>query len=575
MPAERGAHHRRRPQNGRKDLEGAAHGGGHIKTVRSPQSAEIEVEKMINDFKTVPCGLEGSLSSHDQRCCPFYHGDRDRRRVVLSPSGPLYSAEPCSEQFDDNRQCSLGDSCGMCHSTTELLYHPDFFRKRLCHQAKRCPRGRFCAFAHARQELLVPHFGEMEEVMPSEDFIAHKFKTEWCPIGGPHDWENCVYAHTYRDWRRSPLLGYSSRPCPQWTQSISGGSPELMYADRCPRGMACPLAHGAKEQLYHPQFYKTSPCSANCKRGSLCAFTHGPEDTRKPAPDEAASRSVREAIPQALPILEQHQPTYWNPPRYHALEDLPRGVPRSAVSKLRDEWGHGSITSPIHEGGTQPSVLPSFKFDGPTSALMTDLPRTCFPCSADAWQNTWYPCQWMPCAESMTSLVQPPMGYSDSCDPWGLQLGCAPLVWGPHMHPCLMALSPSSHGSVEEASRVLEGLALEDGDENSGAGKCVLSDGKALTKAARKKFLLPEGLRTPSSLGSPPISATPTEVPSPRPAGGGSSSIEGSGDGSSDDGPREVDGNSRPRVSRRRRRPREMQALLATTPCKIFARAPR
>merc|ERR1719171_2694939 len=241
--------------------------------------------------------------------------------VIEGDARPRYRAEPCNDQFDDTRVCPRGDSCDLCHSTAELLYHPEFFRKRLCHQFKRCPRGRFCAFAHDRKELLVPHFSESEEGDPTEEFIAHEFKTQWCPVGGPHDWESCVYAHTYRDWRRVPAVGYSSRPCPQWTQSVTAGHPELTYTQRCPRGFACPLAHGAKEQLYHPQFYKTSPCSeGNCKRGALCAFTHGGRDVRKPCGGGLTAKELREPLKNALSILERYQPTFWNPPRYHALE---------------------------------------------------------------------------------------------------------------------------------------------------------------------------------------------------------------------------------------------------------------
>lgn len=189
-----------------------------------------------------------------------------------------------------------------------------------------CPRGRLCAFAHSRQELFAPYFTEQEEKEPTEEFIAWNFKTQWCPIGGPHDWETCMYAHTYRDWRRTPAIGYSSRPCPNWAQSVASGPAELVYELRCPSGMACPLAHGAKEQLYHPQFYKTSPCSDNCKRGALCAFTHGDHDRRGPAPglnmsSEEAAWAASWPIPWALDLLACYQPAFSNPPRYHALEE--------------------------------------------------------------------------------------------------------------------------------------------------------------------------------------------------------------------------------------------------------------
>jgi len=296
---------------------------------------EQRIKRMLLEFKTVRCTSERRpLATHDHRCCPFFHSERDRRRPVFildADGGPVdycYVAEPCNESFDDPKTvCSRMDACTLSHSTAELLYHPEFFRKRLCHQAARCPRGRLCAFAHSRQELLVPHFSKEEEDNPSEEFIAWHFKTQWCPIGGPHDWETCVYAHTYRDWRRTPAIGYSSWPCTSWAQSVASGPTELVYHLRCPNGMACSLAHGAKEQLYHPHFYKTSPCSeGNCKRGPLCAFTHGEADTRGPTPapitnEEAAAKAMQGPLQWAEATLAHHQPSYCNPPRYHALEE--------------------------------------------------------------------------------------------------------------------------------------------------------------------------------------------------------------------------------------------------------------
>ena len=35
----------------------------------------------------------------------------------------------------------------------------------------------------------------------------------------------------------------------------------VMALARCPHGALCPYAHGSKEQLYHPSYYKTMPCS--------------------------------------------------------------------------------------------------------------------------------------------------------------------------------------------------------------------------------------------------------------------------------------------------------------------------
>ncbi|CAK0889033.1 unnamed protein product [Prorocentrum cordatum] len=179
----------------------------------------------------------------------------------------------------------------------------------------------------------MPAFTEEEERNPTEEFIAYKFKTQWCPIGGPHDWENCVYAHTCRDLRRSPEIGYSSWPCQSWAESVASGSPEVSYKARCELGVACPHAHGAKEQLYHPLFYKTGPCiDKGCKRGVFCAFTHGDHEARAKTPSERPTTSSTAApLPDAEAELLRHQPSFWKPPQYHAFED--QGGARAAAPR--------------------------------------------------------------------------------------------------------------------------------------------------------------------------------------------------------------------------------------------------
>mmetsp|Transcript_31025 Transcript_31025/g.56385 ORF Transcript_31025/g.56385 Transcript_31025/m.56385 type:complete len:756 (+) Transcript_31025:95-2362(+) len=622
---------------------------GFGKRSSGPQDSEqqqAQNEKMIREFKTIPCGLEGSMSSHDHRCCPFYHSERDRRRLVIVDGAPAsYSAEPCSDQFDDPRVCPRGDACGFCHSTAELLYHPDFFRKRLCHQAKRCPRGRFCAFAHSRQELLVPHFSEVEETEPTEDFITWRFKTQWCPIGGPHDWENCVYAHTYRDWRRVPSLGYSSRPCPHWVQSVTTGPPELSYEHRCPRGMGCPLAHGAKEQLYHPQFYKTSPCSeANCKRGALCAFTHGAYDLRRPRTDEAGN-AVREPILEAVELLGQNQPTFWSPPKYHALEDPPKSTAGPSKNRSRKSSAASIAFSPGNSkwGDAGKLVTESMDALGPPGELLPaalpaiaaeSLPTNVEPLSSSPHeplssqlmghpaytQPPQYMCQWVPCEAPPTQLLPAPVGYGSQpvADPWTMQqmqMGYSNWVWNqPGMHPagmqpCLMSLPPPSPSKVEPQATgpLLDDLASEDDGVLEASPKAKVGpatstspmhlDDNALSAALAtlggatspahvmkddsrhmsnmlqinsiphwpaaplpvgpmhlplrktagedEEFIarqhnhyLRKGLRTPSSLGSPPLSAAPTEAPSPRIVEAASG--DGSVYGSSDDVPQAV-----------------------------------
>jgi hypothetical protein len=225
-----------------------------------------------------------------------------------------------------------------------------------------------------------------------------------------------MYAHTYRDWRRTPAIGYSSRPCPHWAQSVASGPTELVYEFRCPNGMACPLAHGAKEQLYHPQFYKTSPCSENCKRGALCAFTHGDRDRRVPpditAVDEAWAASW--PIPWAVDLLQCYQPAFCNPPRYHALEEqVPRKGTRSTKAHLgtpqrevrRGRGGHKlhspSTSSPSKAASPGSTMSPSL---GSTMASPGSRPSPSSTSPGGQPSPGCPPSRTMPAVIAMTSL---------------------------------------------------------------------------------------------------------------------------------------------------------------------------
>jgi hypothetical protein len=129
---------------------------------------------------------------------------------------------------------------------------------------------------------------EQEQQSPSaltEDFFMYQFKTLWCPIGVQHDWQTCVYAHNYQDARRRVDIGYGPKPCPFWAKK----DPNAEYAQRCPLGLRCPFSHGAKEQLYHPQYFRSVICrdlrGGKCPRVKLCAFFHKRNERRKAPPD--------------------------------------------------------------------------------------------------------------------------------------------------------------------------------------------------------------------------------------------------------------------------------------------------
>jgi hypothetical protein len=170
--------------------------------------------------------------------------------------------------------------------TKELLYTEGVYKRRFCAYypgTDKCKRGSECAFAHSREEYrgsLLP-VDEEHEGWHSDDFYMEDFKTLWCPLRVQHDWRKCVYAHNYLDIRRNPSIGYGPQACADWDRNTH----QTTYDGGCPQGVRCPYAHGAKEQLYHPAFFKTVLCWDNlspegCPRSHSCAFYHTKEECR-------------------------------------------------------------------------------------------------------------------------------------------------------------------------------------------------------------------------------------------------------------------------------------------------------
>jgi hypothetical protein len=403
---------------------------------------------------------------------------------------------------------------------------------------------------------LVPHFTEKEEKDPSEEFMSLSFKTQWCPIGGPHDWENCVYAHTYRDWRRVPVLGYSSRPCPQWAQSVARGSPDVDYDVRCPRGMGCPLAHGCKEQLYHPSFYKTSQCvENNCKRGVFCAFTHGEFDQKEPASAEDPSTRVNlEAIPNFEEVLAHYQPTFSEPPNYHALEDssrvfvqgrtkgggkknaqkaapVPRGPPPAAAAEQGDfdyaEAAPAPHMGPAAQGmrytmDLQQTLTQDNMQSGMAAAGSTGAPYGMHMCQWDQALAQWTPCTEAQ-AQASAQMMPGPMGFDPQYQT---------MMWNQAMAqwpPMEMDGSPTFDTSIFDLD-MQQQMSNADVEAEFAAGLPMIpidqSTHMQFMRFNKDNFMdtryrtVGGGYRTPSSfggsMGSVPQSATPTEVPSPR-----------------------------------------------------------
>jgi len=301
----------------------------------------------IRGFKVIPC-----MEYQDGNCCMGrqcfeYHDESEMRRPVADQKGQILYWDVMCQFVERGQPCPYGYGCGYAHTEDERVYHPGQFKTSVCKSkemahpweatskkdrrqnahkyafkapqavkpqqavcepcndgmpssykfrfcayypnVEQCRRKEFCSFAHSREEIRAPLLSVKEEAKRdlSNQFFTERFKIHWCPIGVQHDWQTCVYAHNYQDARRDPSIGYGPRPCPYWEKKDRAPS----YESRCPNGFRCPYAHGAKEQLYHPGYFKTVVCwdynqgSKGCPRGNLCAFYHKKKLQRKTLED--------------------------------------------------------------------------------------------------------------------------------------------------------------------------------------------------------------------------------------------------------------------------------------------------
>jgi hypothetical protein len=215
-----------------------------------------------------------------------------------------------------------------------------------------CRRGASCCFAHSREEigasLLDPEEERQEPQALTDEFFMYKYKTRWCPIGVQHEWHVCVYAHNYQDARRPVHIGYGPRLCPYWSKKDTGAE----YTQRCPLGLRCPYSHGAKEQLYHPNYFKTVVCrdlrGKACPRQQLCAFYHH-RNERRPAPADPMDYSA---------------PLQWDGPGDWVADFLsaPFMAEGSRERGVDEAWHSQQVESTTSENGTSPSHGPVLPF---------------------------------------------------------------------------------------------------------------------------------------------------------------------------------------------------------------------
>ncbi|KAH0478435.1 MAG: hypothetical protein KVP17_000519 [Porospora cf. gigantea B] len=133
-----------------------------------------------------------------------------------------------------------------------------------------------------------------------------KFRTNYCePLVASHPGKrllqsgicrfagSCQYSHT-SEWCRRDLVGVGSRSHQTRTNycarlcshvRLDGEGIVSVALSTCEAGKCCPFAHTLEEVFYHPDVYKTLPCSKvmehpfQCDR-EYCPFAHSPEELR-------------------------------------------------------------------------------------------------------------------------------------------------------------------------------------------------------------------------------------------------------------------------------------------------------
>ncbi|XP_075292722.1 putative E3 ubiquitin-protein ligase UNKL isoform X1 [Opisthocomus hoazin] len=113
---------------------------------------------VLSGYKTEQCTKPPRLCRQGY-ACPHYHNSRDRRR---NPRKFKYRSTPCpsvkhADEWGEPSRCESGDSCQYCHSRTEQQFHPEIYKSTKCNDMRQtgyCPRGPFCAFAHAEKDTM-------------------------------------------------------------------------------------------------------------------------------------------------------------------------------------------------------------------------------------------------------------------------------------------------------------------------------------------------------------------------------------------------------------------------------------
>lgn len=270
-------------------------------------------------------------------CFKWHFPNQRRRRPVLNGrEGKFnYSSEVYCSKYDEfNGTCPDKDACVLMHKTvgdTEHLYHLRYYKVELCsgnlNAQGHCEKnGLHCAFAHGASDLRQPVMDKQEQKnkanglyevkiaslantqtstqtktgtqqgeavekgtgrdtspplqeSPWNDptYLMNNFKVQECPnTSSPaHSSSPCPHYHSHKDRRRClSQFKYSSVACPMVKAKDEWGEP-----GDCDHGDLCNYSHNANETCYHPDVFRSKPCTreqtyGHCIRGTFCPFSH-------------------------------------------------------------------------------------------------------------------------------------------------------------------------------------------------------------------------------------------------------------------------------------------------------------
>ena len=231
------------------------------------EAVSLEYQQKLNRrYDEKPKILEDSLVSQylvnkckgctETPCLDYHTGQQPRRPLIyLGKYSWNYSSKRC--KFPNCKK----EKCPYAHTTEEIYYHPENFRKKPCNYpllTGKCSKfGEFCPFIHEQSNPA------KEKVVK---FDLETYKVERCTESEQHNFANCYCYHEnlrLSDRRRSlKEVQYNAELC--------------LESEKCEQGDKCLFCHTMVELKYHPSKFKTKPCmfKENCLNKEACPFYH-------------------------------------------------------------------------------------------------------------------------------------------------------------------------------------------------------------------------------------------------------------------------------------------------------------